>query len=189
MAATGPLKGVRVLEFTGIGPGPFAGMMLSDFGAEVLRIDRKGAKPQPSYMVDARGRRAIGLDLKQRASVDLCLKLCEAADILIEGARPGVMERLGLGPDVVLARNPKLVYGRMTGWGQSGPYAHMAGHDLNYLAITGAAHAIGTAEQPVPPLNLGADYGGGAMFLIAGVLAALHHARTTGEGQVCNSTS
>ena len=187
MSASGPLKGVKVLEFAGIGPGPFAGMMLSDMGADVLRIERKGAPNPPANRLDARGRRTIALDLKQPHAVNACLKLCEKAEIVFEGNRPGVMERLGLGPDAMLARNPRLVYGRMTGWGQHGPYAPMAGHDINYLSLTGALHAIGTEEKPVPPLNLAADYGGGAMFLITGLLAGIIHARATGQGQVVDA--
>lgn len=185
--ASGPLKGVKVLEFAGIGPGPFAGMMLSDMGADVLRIERKGAEDPTPDRIDARGRRTIALDLKQPRAVDLCLSLCERADVVFEGNRPGVMERLGLGPDEMIARNPRLVYGRMTGWGQYGPYSPTAGHDINYLSLTGALHAIGTEDKPVPPLNLAADYGGGAMFLITGILAALLHARQSGEGQVVDA--
>lgn len=184
MSATGPLSGVKVLEFAGLGPGPFAGMMLSDLGADVLRIERKGASDPTAERLDARGRRTLAIDLKTSAGIDLCLKLAENAEIMFEGNRPGVMERLGLGPDIVLQRNPKLVYGRMTGWGQFGPYAPTAGHDINYLSLTGALHAIGTADKPVAPLNLAADYGGGAMFLMVGILSALLHARATGEGQV-----
>lgn len=187
MMASGPLNGIKVLEFAGIGPGPFAGMMLSDMGADVLRIERKGTPDPAAERFDARGRRTIELDLKQSYAVDLCLKLGESAEIVFEGNRPGVMERLGLGPREMLARNPRLVYGRMTGWGQSGPYASSAGHDINYLSLSGALHAIGTEEKPVPPLNLAADYGGGAMFLVAGVLAAVIHARATGEGQVVDA--
>ncbi|MQP68332.1 CoA transferase [Niveispirillum sp. SYP-B3756] len=185
--AKGPLTGVKVLEFGGIGPGPFAGMMLSDMGADVVEIARKGAPPPPAYRPDARGRRRITLDLKTPEAVETCLRLAEKADITFEGNRPGVMERLGLGPDVMLARNPALVYGRMTGWGQFGPYAHTAGHDINYLALTGALHAIGPADRPVAPLNIAADYGGGAMFLVTGILAALLHARATGQGQVVDA--
>lgn len=187
MNASGPLKGVKVLEFAGIGPGPFAGMLLSDMGADVLRIERRGALDPTPDRLDARGRRTLALDLKQPSAVAVCLDLCESADIVFEGNRPGVMERLGLGPDAMHARNPKLVYGRMTGWGQYGPSAQAAGHDINYLSLSGALHAIGTEERPVPPLNLVADYGGGAMFLIAGLLASLLHARTTGEGQVVDA--
>nr|WP_205598051.1 CaiB/BaiF CoA-transferase family protein [Caulobacter sp. 17J65-9] len=182
---SGPLTGVRVLEFAGLGPAPFCGMLLSDLGADVVRIDRKGgASLLGRYDVTARGRRSVAFDLKQPASIEACLQLCERADALIEGYRPGVMERLGLGPDVVLGRNPKLVYGRMTGWGQSGPLAPRAGHDMNYLALTGALHAIGTEDKPVPPLNLAADYGGGALYLAFGLLAGVISARETGRGQV-----
>jgi len=184
VAPKGPLAGVKVIEFAGLGPGPLAGTILSDYGADIIRIVRKGARDPLDWEVDQRGRRSIELDLKDSRALEAVFKLAEKAELLFEGFRPGVMERLGLGPDVVHARNPALVYGRMTGWGQQGPYAHTAGHDINYLAITGALHAIGTAERPVPPLNLAADYGGGAMFLIAGLLAALINARATGEGQV-----
>lgn len=184
--ANGPLQGLRVVEFAGIGPGPFCGMLLSDMGADVVRIDRKGgaAGQNAKYNIDGRGRRSVALDLKRPESLELCLKLCEEADIVFEGYRPGVMERLGLGPDVVLNRNRRIVYGRMTGWGQHGPYANRAGHDINYIAITGALDAIGTREKPIPPLNLVGDYGGGAMFLAFGLLAAVLSARATGQGQV-----
>jgi len=187
MSAHGPLKGVKILEFAGLGPAPFAGMMLSDMGADVLRIERKAASDPVPQQLDARGRRTIGLDLKQPSAVELCLRLGERAEAAFEGFRPGVMERLGLGPEAMLKRNPRLVYGRMTGWGQSGPYSSSAGHDINYLALSGALHAIGTEDKPVPPLNLVADYGGGAMFLLAGILAAMMHARATGEGQVVDA--
>ncbi len=185
--ASGPLVGIRVVEFAGLGPGPFAGMLLSDLGAEVVEIAREGAPPPPAFRGDARGRKRICLNLKSPAAVETCLKLIEKADIVFEGNRPGVMERLGLGPDVMLARNPALIYGRMTGWGQYGPLSHAAGHDINYLAITGLLHAIGPAERPVPPLNIGADYGGGSMFLVVGMLAALLSARATGKGQVVDA--
>lgn len=180
----GPLSGLKIVEFAGIGPGPFCGMLLSDLGADVVRIDRKGQGRGSPADVTARGRRSVALDLKNHDSIETCLKLLEQADGLIEGFRPGVMERLGLGPDVVLARNPKLVYGRMTGWGQTGPYAKAAGHDMNYIAITGALHAIGTTDKPVPPLNLVGDFGGGALYLAFGLLAGVIHARSTGQGQV-----
>lgn len=179
----GPLAGLRVLEFAGIGPVPFCGMLLSDMGADVLRIDRPGAR-YDKYMVETRGRRSIVLDLKTDADLATALKLLEKADALLEGFRPGVMERFGLGPDVALARNPRLVYGRMTGWGQSGPLAVQPGHDIDYIALSGALHAIGPAERPVMPVNLVGDFGGGALYLAAGVLAALRHAREHGEGQV-----
>ncbi len=180
----GPLSGLKVVEFAGIGPGPFCGMLLSDLGADVVRIDRKGSGRSSPADVTARGRRSVALDLKQPAAVEACLKLMESADAVFEGFRPGVMERLGLGPDVALNRNPKLVYGRMTGWGQTGPYAKAAGHDMNYIAITGALHAIGTKEKPVPPLNLVGDFGGGALYLAFGLLAGVIQARETGKGQV-----
>ncbi|HEV2365942.1 MAG TPA: CaiB/BaiF CoA-transferase family protein [Caulobacteraceae bacterium] len=180
----GPLAGLRVLEFAGIGPGPFCGMLLSDLGADVVRIDRKGRGRSSPTDVTARGRRSVALDLKSEAAVEACLELIENADALFEGFRPGVMERLGLGPDAALARNRRLVYGRMTGWGQTGPLAHAAGHDLNYIAITGALAAIGPAEKPTPPLNLVGDFGGGALYLAFGLLAGVIHARATGQGQV-----
>jgi alpha-methylacyl-CoA racemase len=180
----GPLSGLKVVEFAGIGPGPFCGMLLSDLGADVVRIDRKGQGRASPADITSRGRRSIGLDLKNPAAIETCLKLMEGADAVFEGFRPGVMERLGLGPDVALARNPKLVYGRMTGWGQFGPYANAAGHDMNYIAITGALHAIGTGDKPVPPLNLVGDFGGGALYLAFGLLAGVINARETGKGQV-----
>ncbi|MEO8813211.1 MAG: CaiB/BaiF CoA-transferase family protein [Caulobacteraceae bacterium] len=181
----GPLSGLRVLEFAGIGPGPFCGMLLADLGADVVRIDRKGSGRGGSPAdVTARGRRSVAMDLKSPAAVEACLRLASRADALFEGFRPGVMERLGLGPDVALERNPKLVYGRMTGWGQTGPYAHAAGHDMNYIAISGALDAIGTSDKPIPPLNLVGDFGGGALYLAFGLLAGVIHARATGEGQV-----
>lgn len=187
MAAQGPLKGVRVVEFAGIGPGPFCGMLLSDLGADVVRIDRKGPGRGSPADVTARGRRSIALDLKRPEAVETCLRLMDAADIVFEGFRPGVMERLGLGPDVALKRNPKLVFGRMTGWGQTGPLSQAAGHDINYIAISGALHAIGLGDKPVPPLNLVGDFGGGALYLAFGLLAALTHARATGQGQVVDT--
>jgi alpha-methylacyl-CoA racemase len=180
----GPLSGLKVLEFAGIGPGPFCGMLLSDLGADVVRIDRKGAGRGSPSDVTARGRRSVAMDLKSPAAVEACLKLMATADAVFEGFRPGVMERLGLGPEVALARNPKLVYGRMTGWGQTGPWSQAAGHDMNYIAITGALAAIGTDDKPIPPLNLVGDFGGGALYLAFGLLAALLHARATGRGQV-----
>lgn len=182
--AQGPLTGVRILEFAGIGPGPFCGMLLSDLGADVVRIDRPDASGGEPTDVTARGRRSVALDLKRHQSIEICLRLIERADALFEGFRPGVMERLGLGPDLALARNPRLVYGRMTGWGQSGPLAQAAGHDINYIAISGALHAIGQREAPSPPLNLIGDFGGGALYLAFGLLAGILHARTSGKGQV-----
>jgi alpha-methylacyl-CoA racemase len=162
-------------------------MLLSDLGADVVRIDRKDARAAAAHHVTHRGRKSVALDLKSKDAVELCLQMFERAEIVFEGFRPGVMERLGLGPDVALKRNPKLVYGRMTGWGQTGPLAQAAGHDINYIAITGALHAIGTRERPVPPLNLIGDFGGGALYLAFGLLAALTHARATGKGQVVDA--
>src|SRR6185436_12262196 len=157
----GPLSGVKVIEFAGIGPGPFCGMLLSDLGADVVRIDRKGGRGGAPSDVTARGRRSVAMDLKQPAAIEACLKLVEEADVLFEGFRPGVMERLGLGPDVALERNPKLVYGRMTGYGQDGPMASVAGHDINYLSVAGALGAFRRqGERPLFPLNLVADFGG-----------------------------
>ena len=184
--ATGPLAGIKVLEFAGLGPAPFCCMLLADLGAQVTRIDRPGTV-YTAADVEARGRQSVALDLKTTAGTAQALALLQQADILIEGFRPGVMERLGLGPGPALQLNPRLVYGRMTGWGQSGPLAHKAGHDLNYLAITGALHALGTQAKPAVPLNLIADFGGGALYLAMGVLAALHHAQKTGHGQVIDS--
>jgi alpha-methylacyl-CoA racemase len=184
---SGPLTGVRVLEFAGLGPAPFCGMLLSDLGADVLRIDRKGARPYLKTSVTTRGRRSVAVDLKHPGAADLCLRLIEQADILIEGFRPGVMERLGLGPEVALARKPSLVYGRMTGWGQEGPQAHKPGHDINYIALSGALHAIGTQQEPVIPINLVGDFGGGSLYLAFGIMAALHHAKATGKGQVVDA--
>ncbi len=186
-AGMGPLHGVRVLEMAAIGPVPFCAMMLADAGAEVLRLTRPGQKTSGGD-VTARSRPSLELDLKAPGAVKRVHALARQADVLLEGGRPGVMERLGLGPDALLAGNPRLVYGRMTGWGQDGPLAHTAGHDINYIALSGALHAIGRAgERPVPPLNLVGDYGGGAMFLAFGVLAALLGARRTGHGQVVDA--
>jgi alpha-methylacyl-CoA racemase len=185
--STGPLAGTKILEFVGIGPGPFAGMMLADMGADVLAVQRPGIQGSSPGLADMRGKRIIELDLKQPDAVATCLRLAERADIVFEGNRPGVMERLSLGPDDMLGRNPRLVYGRMTGWGQHGPLANAAGHDINYIALTGALHAIGTAGKPVPPLNLTGDYGGGSMFLVVGLLAALLHVRGGGKGQVVDA--
>ena len=182
----GPLSGVKIIEMTGIGPGPFCAMLLSDMGAEVLRIDRKGGGGGIPGDPHSRGRRSLALDLKKPEAVETLLKLVEKADVLQEGYRPGVMERLGLGPDVALARNPKLVYGRMTGWGQYGPLANAAGHDINYISLTGALAAIGK-DKPVPPLNLVGDYGGGALYLAMGICAALVSAQNTGQGQVIDA--
>jgi len=189
---TGPLDGVRVLELPAIGPVPFLGMLLADLGADVIRIDRLsgtgGLAEAMATSALGRGRRSIRLDLRKPGGAEVALRMAETCDALVEGFRPGVAERLGIGPDTVLARNPKLVYGRMTGWGQQGPLAPTAGHDITYLAITGLLHGIGPAEgPPVPPANYLADFGGGAMFLAAGLLAALLHARTTGQGQVIDA--
>jgi alpha-methylacyl-CoA racemase len=189
----GPLSGVTILEVAGIGPGPFAGMMLSDMGADVIRIDRADrVRPRssdaPPKDILARGRRSVAVDLKHPEGVETVLALVEKADALIEGFRPGVMERLGLGPDVCLARNPRLVFGRMTGWGQEGPLAQAAGHDINYIALTGALASIGRAgEAPVPPLNLVGDFGGGGMLLAFGVACALVEAGRSGKGQVVDA--
>ena len=184
----GPLSGFTIVEMAGIGPGPFCAMMLADMGADVIRVDRltPGFLGGGGTVVD-RGRRSIALDLKQPGAVDVVLRLLDGADALIEGFRPGVMERLGLGPDVCLARNRRLVYGRMTGWGQDGPLAQAAGHDLNYIALTGALHAMGEADRPpAPPLHLVGDMGGGAMMLAFGLLCALLEARS-GQGQVVDA--
>ena len=189
----GPLKGVKIVELAGIGPGPMCAMLLADLGATVLRVDRKEqvdlGTPRPlEFNLLLRNRKSIALDLKQRAAVDLLLDLVGKADALIEGFRPGVTERLGLGPTECLGRNPKLVYGRMTGWGQAGPLAHAAGHDLNYIALTGALHAIGRrGAPPTPPLNLLGDYAGGSLYLAMGMLAAIIEARESAQGQVVDA--
>ena len=186
--ATGPLAGVKIVEFAGIGPGPFCTMLMSDMGAEVIRIDRMGSQGSMKHDVMARGRRVVAIDLKKPEGVETALKLIDEADGLIEGFRPGVMERLGLGPDVCMARNPKLVFGRMTGWGQFGPMASAAGHDINYISLTGALWSIGRkGEKPVPPLNLVGDFGGGAMFLAFGMACALFEAAGSGKGQVVDA--
>jgi alpha-methylacyl-CoA racemase len=193
MPTTPPLAGVRVLEIAGIGPGPFAGMMLADMGADVVRVDRVaqvhlGADLDPGQDVLARGRRSVGLDLKQPEGVRAALLLAEQADVLIEGFRPGVAERLGLGPEDCLERNPRLVYGRMTGWGQDGPWAQRAGHDIDYIALAGALRPIGPAGQPPPvPLNYIADFGGGGMLLAFGIVCALLERERSGAGQVVDA--
>jgi len=188
---SGPLTGLKVVEMAGLGPAPFAGMILADLGAEVIVVDRitkGGATPElVRTQIARRGKKSISLDLKQPEAVEAVLKLVEQADVLLEGFRPGVMERIGLGPDVCLARRPSLVYGRMTGWGQDGPMAQAAGHDINYIALTGALHAIGTADKPVAPLNVVGDFGGGGMLLIVGVLSGVFHARSSGQGQVVDA--
>lgn len=190
----GVLSGVRVVEMSSIGPTPFCGMLLADMGAAITRIDppadaaAAGSLLPPRYHVTARGRRSIALDLKGGEGRAIALKLIDRADLLIEGYRPGVMERLGLGPDPCLQRNPRLVYGRMTGWGQNGPLAALAGHDINYIAMAGALHGIGEADRgPVPPLNLVGDFGGGGAYLCIGMLAALLEARQSGKGQVVDA--
>lgn len=183
----GPLDGVRIVELAGIGPAPFCGMLLADMGAEVIQVARPSSMRSASS-VDQRGRRSLVLDLKDPAAADVVLRLCETADALIEGFRPGVMERLGLGPDVCLQRNPKLVYGRMTGWGQDGPWAKRAGHDINYLALSGALFNLGRhGERPAIPLNFIADYGGGAMFLAFGLLCGILESQRSGQGQVVDA--
>lgn len=187
----GPLTGLKVIEMVGIGPAPFCAMMFADMGAEVVRIDR----PRPPVEAGAeradilaRGRRSVSIDLGKPGAADAVLEMIDKADVLIEGFRPGVMERLGLGPDVCLARNPRLVYGRMTGWGQYGPLSHAAGHDINYIALTGVLHAIGrSGDAPVVPLNYVGDFGGGAMLLAFGVLSALYETRNSGKGQVVDA--
>jgi alpha-methylacyl-CoA racemase len=187
----GPLSGIQVLEIAGIGPGPFCGMMLADMGADVVRIDRAGqGRDMGRAPIDvlARGRRSVAVDLKSKEGIAVVLRLVERADVLLEGFRPGVMERLGLGPDVCLARNPRLVYGRMTGWGQEGPMAQAAGHDINYIALAGALEPIGRqGQKPTPPLNLVGDFGGGGMLLAFGIAAALVERSTSGKGQVIDA--
>ncbi|MFD0684637.1 CaiB/BaiF CoA transferase family protein [Actinomadura fibrosa] len=188
----GPLSGVRVIELAGIGPGPFAAMLLADLGADVIRVDRasavagRGATGGTDFT--NRGKRSIAVDLKSEKGREVVLRLAEKSDVLLEGFRPGVTERLGVGPDDCLARNPRLVYGRMTGWGQEGPLAQSAGHDIGYIAVTGALHAIGRAGGPPQvPLNLLGDFAGGSMYLVVGVLSALLEAKTSGQGQVVDA--
>ena len=183
---TGPLEGIRIIELAGIGPGPFAGMMLADHGAEVIRVERPGTSDTTDVL--QRSRRSIVVDLKQPDGIQVVLNLCRTADGLIEGLRPGVVERLGLGPKELLTHNPKLVYGRITGWGQDGPLSQAAGHDLNYIALSGALHPMGrTGEKPPVPLNLVGDFGGGGMLLAFGMLSAIIAARATGRGQVVDA--
>jgi alpha-methylacyl-CoA racemase len=187
----GPLRGIRVVELAGIGPAPFAGMLLADLGAQVLRVDRPGAVAvpvDPRLDLHGRGKRSVLLDLKRPEAGAVVRRLAARADVLIEGYRPGVAERLGIGPDDCQRVNPRLVYGRMTGWGQDGPLAPTAGHDIGYLAVSGVLHAIGPEDAPVPPLNLLGDYGGGGMLLAVGVLAALWRAREDGAGQVVDAS-
>jgi alpha-methylacyl-CoA racemase len=187
----GPLSGIRVVELAGIGPGPFAGMMLADMGAEVVRVDRVRASELGVSGLGGvldRGRRSIRVDVKNPEGLDIVLRLVERSDVLLEGYRPGVTERMGLGPDECLARNPRLIYGRMTGWGQDGPYARTAGHDLNYIALAGVLDHVGRAGgPPTPPLNLVGDFGGGGMLLAFGVAAALVERATSGKGQVIDA--
>jgi alpha-methylacyl-CoA racemase len=188
----GPLNGLRVIELASIGPGPMCAMLLADQGADVLRIDRiepsgLGVPVDKKFEVTGRSRRSVALDFKQPEGIEAALRLIDSADVLIEGWRPGVAERLGLGPVQCHARNPRLVYGRMTGFGQTGPLAHAAGHDMNYIALTGALHAIGGTGKPVPPLNLIGDYGGGALYLAFGLMAALFERQQSGQGQVVDA--
>ena len=181
----GPLQGLRIIEMAGIGPGPFCGMMLADHGAEVIRIDRPGARPEP---VLGRSRKSVVCNVKTPEGVEVVRRLARDADGFFEGLRPGVMERLGLGPGILLGGNPRLVYGRMTGWGQDGPYAQAAGHDINYIALSGALHTYGRAgEKPTPPINMVGDFGGGGMMLAFGMVSAMLHAQRTGQGQVVDA--
>lgn len=185
-ARQGPLNGIKVIELAGIGPGPYTGQLLADMGADVIVVDRPG--PSLPKGVDGRGKRSVMLDLKKPEAVEVLLKLVAGADVLIEGLRPGVTERMGVGPDACHAVNPKLIYGRMTGWGQTGPWSQMAGHDINYISMTGVLNAIGKAGQPpVPPLNMVGDFGGGTMFLVTGILAALVERATTGKGNIVDA--
>lgn len=185
---SGPLQGFKIIEMAAIGPVPFCGMMLADMGADIVRVDREGSAPMHPDNPVNRGRRSIALDLKKAQDIDMALQLISQADALIEGFRPDVMERLGLGPDICLEQNPRLVYGRMTGWGQTGPLAQAAGHDINYIALSGVLHAMSRDGQPPsPPLNLIGDYGGGGMLLATGVLAALLESGRSGQGQVIDA--
>ena len=187
-AKQGPLAGIRVIELAGIGPGPHAALLLADLGADVVRIQRAGQLPGGADRPQLRGRTVVEANLKDPADIEKVLALVEKADIFVEGFRPGVTERMGLGPDALLERNPRLVYGRMTGWGQTGPLADRAGHDINYISLTGVLHAIGRkGERPVPPLNMVGDFGGGSMFLVFGLLAALVERQTSGKGQVIDA--
>lgn len=188
----GPLAGLKIVELAGLGPAPFCGMVLADLGAEVVRVDRAGSDTPglsftPRFDVLNRGKKSVAVDMKNTHGLEVVLRLAAASDVLIEGFRPGVTERLGVGPAECLARNQKLVYGRMTGWGQDGPWATIAGHDIDYIAINGTLHTIGDAENPIPPLNLVGDFGGGGMLLALGVVSAVLHARQTGQGQVVDA--
>jgi alpha-methylacyl-CoA racemase len=187
---SGPLTGIRVVELAGIGPAPYACMLLAELGADLIRVDRPGGGGifvDPSKDALNRSRPSVAVDLKSAEGRDVLLRLLDSADVLVEGLRPGVLERLGVGPDEALARNPRLVFARMTGWGQDGPMAQRAGHDINYLGLTGALHAIGTEDTPIVPLNIGADFGGGSMFLLVGILASLVERATSGRGQVVDA--
>lgn len=185
----GPLKGFKIIELVGMGPGPFCGMMLADMGAEVISIERAQPGAGKSADIAMRGRRSVALNLKTPEGVETLLQLCEKADAIFEGFRPGVAEKLGVGPEACMARNPKLVYGRITGWGQDGPLAQAAGHDINYIALSGALHAIGSqGGKPIPPLNLVGDFGGGGMMLAFGIVCALLEAQKSGKGQVIDSS-
>jgi alpha-methylacyl-CoA racemase len=189
----GPLSGLKIVELAGIGAGPHCAMMLADLGAEVVRVDRPtaaglGVPIEAKFDLILRGRRSLAIDLKSEAGRDAVLHMIDQADAVIESFRPGVVERMGLGPDVCLKRNPKLVYARLTGWGQDGPYAQMAGHDINYIALSGVLHAVGSSDgPPVPPLNLVGDFGGGAVYCAFGIVSALLHAQRTGQGQVVDA--
>ena len=185
----GPLKNIKVLEFSGIGPGPYCGMLLADMGADVIRLSRKDNEGlENKFDIHNRSKRSITADLKNKSTIFEILKLIEQVDVVFEGYRPGIMEKLGIGPDVCLKRNPKLIYGRMTGWGQEGPMSNLAGHDINYISLSGALNAIGRKDSnPIAPLNLVGDYGGGGMHLAFGIVAALIHSLKTGEGQVVDS--
>lgn len=185
--STKPLSGIKIIELAGIGPGPYAGQLFADMGAEVIVINRPGPMATIPNIAN-RGKKMITLDLRKADAVKAVLSLCDAADAMFEGFRPGVAEKFGLGPDVIMSRNPKLVYGRMTGWGQTGPLSKTAGHDINYISLTGALHAMGPADRPpAPPLNLVGDYGGGSLFLVSGMLAALLQAQRTGQGSVVDA--
>ena len=188
--SSGPLTGIRVVELAGLGPAPYACMLLAELGADLIRVDRPGGGGlvvDPSKDALNRSRPSVAVDLKSPGGRDVLLRLLDSADVLVEGLRPGVLERLGVGPEEALARNPRLVFARMTGWGQDGPLAQRAGHDINYLGLTGALHAIGVADKPIAPLNIGADFGGGSMFLLVGILSALVERATSGRGQVVDA--